>query len=148
MLSLKEEFIFYSSAVIFGFEIFKYVLRKENLQQKIQGEENFKIEEKISYQESEMKNVDRRILEAITCPINQTFLRYPLINQYGFSIEKNSHLRWVEEKQKCPFTSQPVEINDLRFNKNLFMFIKFLILKERYNKVHPDNEITYKDILN
>ena len=45
-------------------------------------------------------------------------------------------------------TKRDINYNNLRSNKNLSKFIKFLVLRARYNRIHPNDKIELKEILN
>ncbi len=73
-------------------------------------------------------------------------MRSPRISPLGYSYEKDVIYTWLNKKSECPYTKQELNIKDLRFNKNLFDLINFILLKERYNKKHPEDKIKFEEI--
>ena len=65
----------------------------------------------------------------------------------GITFENNSLREWLKRKNICPVTKQELNVKDLRFNKNLFNLINFLVLRDRYNRINPNDKINLEEIL-
>jgi hypothetical protein len=70
-----------------------------------------------------------------------------MIGPYGFTNEREAILTWLRKKKECPMTKQKLYISNLRFNKNVYNLIHYLVLKEEYNKKHVLTKITDEEIL-
>lgn len=97
--------------------------------------------------EEELKYLKEEYSQYLECPILQNTIRFPVINQYGITYDKNNIINWLNQRQTCPTTNGILSVNDLRPNLNVKNFVKFLILMEKYNMNNPMNKIRKEDIL-
>jgi hypothetical protein len=74
-------------------------------------------------------------------------MHVPMLSKYGHTYESSAITTWLGQKQVCPITKNYLTTEDLVLNKNLFYFIKYLILKKRYNDFNPENPIRDEEIL-
>jgi hypothetical protein len=70
-----------------------------------------------------------------------------MISRHGHTYESIAIKTWLGQKQICPITKNPLYIEDLVINKNLFLFIKYLILKKRYNATNPLDPIKDEELV-
>ena len=70
-----------------------------------------------------------------------------MISPYGNTYDKEAIVSWLNTKNQCPLTKKPLSLRDLRLNKNALFLIKYLALKEKYNKDHPLDTIKNNEIL-
>jgi hypothetical protein len=74
-------------------------------------------------------------------------MRCPVVSPNGITFEKNSINEWLKRKNICPLTKQELMIKDLRFNRNLYNLINFLVLTDRYNHLNSQSPISIDEIL-
>jgi len=144
-----KELIIYGSACFSGFYLCNYLSNKLNFYKgnsnKIDDKNNYK--KQLNYKESDLNQISEEMKQIISCPISLTFFKYPSISPYGITIENETIIRALKNNPFCPFTKQPLNINDMRPNLNLYLLIQFLVNKEKYNKNHPNDKILIKEIL-
>lgn len=153
MVSLMNQIIFYSGSLVLGVGISQYVLyvllrvRRLSGEHKKKNEQKEKItEEQFFYTDNSIRNVNDSIKNIFQCPIFENSIRCPMINQYGFTMEKDAIEKWLDNHNTCPFTRKELDKDDLRLNKNLYNAIKFIVLKEQYNEEHKENMIKESEI--
>lgn len=76
--------------------------------------------------------------------INIAIFRYPAINKYGWSFERDVINEWLKKKKQCPMTKQVLSHTDLRPNKNISCLIEYIVLRERYNNKNDDKIRDYE----
>ena len=144
-----KEIIIYGSGCFSGFYLYKYISNRlgflNNNSDKVQ-DKLFNYKKQLNFKEKDLNDIPDKIKELISCPISLSFFRYPLISPYGITIENENIVRALKNNPLCPFTMQPLSINDMRVNINLILLMKFLINREKYNKEHPEDEIKIEEI--
>lgn len=147
-IDLKE--IFFSVAgTILGFVLFDHFFPSKSFQER----SNDEIEEEMNklpelyFSEKDIQNIDDNYINILTCSIDSSLIRCPVISPYSFTYEKESIVNWIKLKPTCPLTNQKLTMLDLRSNKNIQNVIDYLILKERFNKENPNNKISDIEIL-
>lgn len=73
-------------------------------------------------------------------------MKTPVIDTFGYTYEKDTILNWLDKKSECPFTKQTLHKKDLRVNRSALDLVKFLVLKEKYNKINMDDQIKFEEI--
>jgi hypothetical protein len=145
-LVLIQTVLFNTIAIIAGLRLGYHLLyRKKAKNTQYDINQNFTDEEQIYFTEEELKELTQDLKVNLECSIegsklliNPAIMHIPMISKYGHTYESNAITTWLGQKQICPITKYNLTSEDLVLNKNLFYFIKYLILKQRYNK---DNEI-------
>ena len=144
-----KEIIIYGSGCFSGFYLYKYISNRlgflNNNSEKVQ-DKLFNYKKQLNFKEKDLNDIPDKIKELISCPISLSFFRYPLISPYGITIENENIVRALKNNPLCPFTMQPLSINDMRVNINLILLMKFLINREKYNKEHPEDQIKIEEI--
>ena len=144
-----KEIIIYGSGCFSGFYLYKYISNRlgflNNNSEKVQ-DKLFNYKKQLNFKEKNLNDIPDKIKELISCPISLSFFRYPLISPYGITIENENIVRALKNNPLCPFTMQPLSINDMRVNINLILLMKFLINREKYNKEHPEDQIKIEEI--
>ena len=144
-----KEIIIYGSGCFSGFYLYKYISNRLGIlntnSDKVQ-DKLFNYKKQLNFKEKDLNDVPEKIKELISCPISLSFFRYPLISPYGITIENENIVRALKNNPLCPFTMQPLSINDMRVNINLILLMKFLINREKYNKEHPEDQIKIEEI--
>ena len=74
-------------------------------------------------------------------------MRNPVISPSGHTYEKDLICTWLSTSKKCPFTQLELSVSQLRPNKNLYNFIKFAVLRERFNLKNHKDKIKLNEIL-
>ena len=155
MVSLMNQVVFYSGSLILGYGISQYVLYVLLKVRRISGEhkkaenKNEKEEKKIEpffYTDNSIRNVNESIKNIFQCPIFDNSIQCPVINQYGFTMEKDAIEKWLDNHNTCPFTRKELDKEDLKINRNVYNAIKFIVLKEKYNEEHKENLIQESEI--
>ena len=95
-----NQVVFYSGSLILGYGISQYVLyvllrvRRISEEHKKADHSNSKKEENkvepFFYTDNSIRNVNEQIKNVFQCPIFENSIRCPVINQYGFTMEKDA----------------------------------------------------------
>jgi hypothetical protein len=72
--------------------------------------------------------------ESFICPICQEVMYDPVITPKGISYERKAILKWLEKKQECPITKQPLRKEDLITNFALKQAIENYFTLQQKNK--------------
>jgi hypothetical protein len=144
-----KEIIIYGSGCFSGIYLYKYISNKFGLlnnNSEKEKEKLFNYKKQLIFKENQLNKIPEKIKELISCPISLSFFRYPLISPHGITIENENIVRALKNHPLCPFTNQPLSLNDMRVNINIILLMKFLINREKYNKEHPEDEIKIEEI--
>ena len=144
METIVKQILFYGSGIIFGLGITKISYRKTRVIKK--NNKSMKLE-KFPYSNDEFEENDKKYInDYLNCPIMMTPFISPVITKYGHTLELNTLIRHFENNDNCPITRNPLKYNDIRLNINVYNMIKFMVLKYRYNKNHPQNIIKNEEL--
>ena len=143
---------FYTSGIIFGLGVSNVILHKLLRYPRIplfnSKKENSKKKKEFLfyYTDGDIKNIEENVKNSFVCPIVDNNIRNPVSNQYGFTFESEAINQWLNSNGTCPMSRKPMSKMDLIPNKNLQNAIKFLVLKEKYNKTNKENKILENEI--
>ena len=84
---------------------------------------------RIEVSSSTMAQLSEAEQDLFLCPITQSPICEPVITRYGHTFEASFILKWIAEKQSCPMTRKPLEMNDLRLNTNLYFAAQYFLLR-------------------
>ena len=111
-------------------------------------------EEELFYKEEELNSVPDELRELLDCSVDLCIfflilgcLKSPVVSPNGITFENNSIREWLKRKNICPVTKRELNVKDLRFNRNVRNLINFLVLRDRYNRINPDDIIKIEEIL-
>jgi hypothetical protein len=107
------------------------------------------------FNDDDLGDLDTDLKGHLECSIDGSMFKYitlaimhvPVISRYGHTYESLAISTWLMQKQVCPITKSVLTIDDLVVNKNVFWFIKYQILKRRYNKNNTNTPIYDKELL-
>ena len=144
MQTIVKQILFYGSGIIFGIGITKISIRKTKVLRK--NKTSIKYDGFLYLNDEFEENDKKYINEYFSCPIMMEPFIHPVITKYGHTLELNTLIRHFENNDNCPITRNPLKLNDIRLNFNVYNIIKFMVLKYRYNKTHPENIIKNEEL--
>ncbi len=84
------------------------------------------------------QKMEQEQIDIFQCGISQDVLREPIIDKFGITYEKNMIVDWIRNKHTSPLNRAKLNLQDLRWNKNVKNAITYEILRAKY-KGHLNN---------